>query len=284
MIEFLYLGPYTQVSSDLEGEDGGNTNCSTFNAIVFKIADKYDLTGLAELASSRFQNAVQSDFQAPAFAETVREVFGNGPDNPLGRSMRRGVFDSLLSIEEQLTSEPRYVDLWTAMKEVPIFGIEFQKASLEKATERCTQLQIAALSKARELDETIRARALVTQQKAMAGLSMRQRQEMGHELDSFLEERRKHQDSLALLTQYHVNIRAGELRKQAEEKEEHRSFLDNMSFQQRSKWMWERDEESGVGFCEKRFRCASRICNQSFVALMKVESLKCPYCGTAVRS
>ena len=51
-----------------------------FNVAVHTVADKYNISDLAELSASKFAALAKTEWQTDVFAEAIREVWLNAPD------------------------------------------------------------------------------------------------------------------------------------------------------------------------------------------------------------
>lgn len=131
MVEYFYTGIYLQPVHKTFA-----AGCSMLNVNLFIIADKYETPDLAIIASGNFIDSLQSEYLSSNFGAVIRELYENSPDNTLGKEMRRKVVQTCTALEVTCTTQVgRSEAIRTAIKDVTLFGIEYQRSALQSATE-----------------------------------------------------------------------------------------------------------------------------------------------------
>lgn len=108
MIKFLYTGNYDQENDEFATDQNGEPSHDLTlmaNALVYSIADKYDIDRLKAFARSRFNDGGCCEmWNCENFREVVTTVFDTTPDSDQG--LRSDVVESCADhIDKALTSE-----------------------------------------------------------------------------------------------------------------------------------------------------------------------------------
>lgn len=281
LIEYFYKGTYTQMQSNQGvSTENQNTARSTFDAIVFKVADKYDVPELAEMASTSFHLSASLEFDIPAFADTIIELYEDTPENELAQAMCEKVISLLTPIDDQLMTELKYADFRKMLKHVGIFSMQFPKAFSKQMLERrmCELAEITAshrttIAKDTETENAAREQANLDHEARLTRLDEQYRHKR-------LEGQHAHGARLNEMTRRQVEGLC-----LADEITDHRAMLVAMSKAQKLEMARAQsllDQDMG-GIGERRFRCGASGCSSSFVALTGSQRLMCPYCGGLVR-
>lgn len=125
LIEYMYLG-------NLHLYDLPPANGSTICIQIFAAADKYDLPNLATLAANYFISKIQFEWNEPGFLDAIRNLYNDCPETALARQMRESVIAICVKHEAVLLKELFRSEFNEVIKDVPLFAIEFRRASIEK--------------------------------------------------------------------------------------------------------------------------------------------------------
>jgi len=90
MLEYVYQLDYDDDIAERYLDTIGPVDPIVLNVRVYNIAEKYFIPGLKECAESKFRQRVKQQWDTPAFADSVRDVYQSCPrnDNSLRHTIR----------------------------------------------------------------------------------------------------------------------------------------------------------------------------------------------------
>lgn len=201
MVEYLYKDTYWNPPSLPNYTSPSYISASMLDVMIFQIADKYDIPGLARAASAKFKTSATAEYDRLDFPDTIRELYQNGPDNAIAKSMQDLIVELLIGLGGQAISEPKRTELRKVVQECPVFGIAFQKASLEAETKRQIELMFEAKQ---DLEASMEIAAkLKRQEQAISNqaVNMEQSRKASADRKAWMEAEEDHQDRLQMLKQ-----------------------------------------------------------------------------------
>lgn len=133
MVDFFYTG-----SHNAPPHDTSNAASSFFNIEIFKLADKYGLSQLAQIASNKFCLCINQEWKSPEFSNVIRELYDHCPANDISKTMREAVINICIKNGEELVKCPKHVEFRSAVSDIDLFWGDFvvldEKIKLQKTS------------------------------------------------------------------------------------------------------------------------------------------------------
>lgn len=149
MVTFLYTGKYDQGSPDITVKDAElfMGPILAANALVYSIADKYEIEDLKALAKVKFETFAFAAWNCKDFPAIVAQVFDTTPESDLGL---RDVVSLICAkhIDEILTSEV-WSDLLTDNGAI---GLSILKSARQRSVEEVQKAKDEVMVNEQELD------------------------------------------------------------------------------------------------------------------------------------